>query len=118
MSRLKCDENPIVLKTFTFAVSAAKYCHILKKDKNFPLSKQLFKSSTPIGANMREAQNAESKADFIHKFKIAVKEVNESKYWLAFFKELYDHEELTILQTQLTEIQKIVNKIILTSKKA
>ena len=118
MSRLKSDENPIVLKTFAFAVSAAKYCQILQTNKNFPLANQLFKSSTSIGANVREAQNAESKADFIHKFKIAVKEVDETEYWIALCKELYDHDELTDLKEQLTEIQKIINKIISTSKKA
>jgi hypothetical protein len=63
MSRLKADENPIVLKTFAFAVSTAKYCQTLQKDRNFPLSNQLFKSSTSIGKNVREAQNAESKTD-------------------------------------------------------
>jgi four helix bundle protein len=118
MSRLKADENPIVLKTFAFAVSTAKYCQTLQKDRNFPLANQLFKSSTSIGANVREAQNAESKADFIHKFKIAVKEVDETEYWLALCKELFEHEELTVLQTQLIETQKIINKIISTSKKA
>jgi hypothetical protein len=86
MSRLKADENPIVLKTFAFAVSVAKYCQTLQKDRNFPLSNQLFKSSTSIGANVREAQNAESKVDFIHKFKIAVKGVDETEYWLAWCK--------------------------------
>ena len=75
MSRLKADENPIVLKTFSFAVNAARYCQLLQKNKDFPLANQLFKSSTSIGANVREAQNAESKADFIHKFKIAIKDL-------------------------------------------
>lgn len=117
MSRLKADENPIVLKTFSFAVNAARYCQILQKNKDFPLANQLFKSSTSIGANVREAQNAESKADFIHKFKIAIKEVDETEYWLALCTELYHHAELPALTEQLIEIQKIINKIISTSKK-
>ena len=75
MSRLKADENPIVLKTFSFDVNAARYCQLLQKNKDFPLANQLFKSSTSIGANVREAQNAESKADFIYKFKIAIKDL-------------------------------------------
>lgn len=118
MSRLKAEENPIVLKTFSFAVNAARYCQILQENKNFPLANQLFKSSTSIGANVKEAQNAESKADFIHKFKIAIKEVDETEYWLALCKALYDHKELESLNEQLIEIQKIINKIISTSKKA
>lgn len=117
MKKFPADENPIVLKTFSFAVNAARYCQQLQKNKDFPLANQLFKSSTSIGANTREAQNAESKADFIHKFKIAIKEVDETQYWLALCKELYDHPELIGLNEQLTEIQKIINKIISTSKK-
>lgn len=117
MPRLPNTENPVVLKTFSFAVNAARYCKILRNSKEFPLANQLFKSSTSIGANVREAQNAESKADFIHKFKIAIKEVEETEYWLALCAELYDHTELSALKDQLTEIQKIINKIISTSKK-
>lgn len=117
MKKFPANENPIVLKTFTFAVNAARYCQLLQKNKDFPLANQLFKSSTSIGANVREAQNAESKADFIHKFKIAIKEVDETEYWLALCTELYHHPELVALNEQLTEIQKIINKIISTSKK-
>ena len=117
MSRLPNSENPIVLKTFFFAVNATRYCKVLRNNKDFPLANQLFKSSTSIGANVREAQNAESTADFIHKFKIAIKEVDETEYWLALCTELYDHTELSALKEQLIEIQKIINKIISTSKK-
>jgi four helix bundle protein len=98
-------------------VNAARYCKTLQNNRDFPLANQLFKSSTSIGANVREAQNAESKADFIHKFKIAIKEVDETEYWLALCAELYQHAELTVLREQLIEIQKIINKIISTSKK-
>ncbi len=117
MPRLETSENPIVLKTFSFAVNAARYCETLQNSRHFALANQLFESSTSIGANVREAQNAESKADFIHKFKIAIKEVDETEYWLALCAELYQHTELPILQEQLIEIQKIINKIISTSKK-
>jgi len=117
MVRLLPSQNPIVLKTFAFAVNTARYCRILQNTRDFALANQLFKSSTSIGANVREAQNAESKADFIHKFKIAIKEVDETEYWLALCSELYDHSELTVLTEQLIEIQKIINKIISTSKK-
>ena len=117
MRNFPADENPIVVKTFSFAVNAARYCQLLQKNKDFPLANQLFKSATSIGANTREAQNAESKADFIHKFKIAIKEVDETDYWLALCAELYNHPELVDLKVQLIEIQKIINKIISTSKK-
>lgn len=117
MKKFPADENPIVQKTFSFAVNAARYCQTLQKNKAFPLANQLFRSSTSIGANVREAQNAESKADFIHKFKIAIKEVDETEYWLALCSELHGHQEVIALSEQLTEIQKIINKIIATSKK-
>lgn len=83
---------------------------MLQQNRDFPLTNQLFKSSTSIGANVREAQNAESRADFIHKFKIAIKEVDETEYWLALCTELYQHTELTALADQLIDIQKIINK--------
>ena len=108
MKRFPADENPIVLKTFSFGVNAARYCQLLQKNRDFSLANQLFKSSTSIGANTREAQNAESKADFIHKFKIAIKEVDETEYWLALCTELYHYPELVSLSEQLTEIQKII----------
>jgi four helix bundle protein len=65
--------------------------------KKFALSNQFFKSGTSIGANAREAQNAESKADFVHKFKISAKEVEETEYWLLLCqhsKKLPDTTEL------------------------
>lgn len=68
-------DNIIVDKTFTFAVSILKFCQILQEERHFVISNQLLKSGTSIGANTREVQNAESKPDFIHKFKIAIKEV-------------------------------------------
>lgn len=117
MSRLLTDENPILLKSFSFAVKTARYTKTLQNNKDFILANQLFKSATSIGANVKEAQNAESRADFIHKFKIAMKEADESEYWLHLCKELYQHEELPQLIDELTEIRKIINKIIASSKK-
>jgi len=74
------------------------------------------KSGTSVGANIREAQNAESKADFIHKFKISAKEIEESFYWLELCKFSENYPETDILIDQLTNISRIVNKIIITSK--
>lgn len=74
-------ENVIIKLTFQFALDIIKYCENLQESKKFVIANQLLKSGTSIGANIREAQNAESKADFIHKFKIAVKEIEETIYW-------------------------------------
>lgn len=75
-------DNVIINLTFDFGLKIIEFCEELDRLKKFALSNQLFKSGTSIGANAREAQNAESKADFIHKFKIAAKEADETEYWL------------------------------------
>jgi len=76
------SDNIIVKQTFDFALRIISFCELLDEKKKWALSGQLFRSGTSIGANVREAQNAESKADFIHKFKIAAKECEETTYWL------------------------------------
>jgi four helix bundle protein len=72
--------NPILDKTFQFSLDIIAFCEILEENKKFVVSNQLLKSGTSIGANVIEAQNAENKADFIHKMKIAAKEANEANY--------------------------------------
>jgi four helix bundle protein len=75
-------ENLIVKLTFEFALEIISYSEEIRKTNRFEMASQVFRSSTSIGANIREAQNAESKADFIHKFKISAKETDELQYWL------------------------------------
>lgn len=72
-----------------------------------------------MGANVREAQNAESKNDFIHKFKLAAKEIDATEYWLLLCKECYsfDEEKITGVLEKLKNINRIVAKIISTTKK-
>lgn len=82
------------------------------------IANQLLKSGTSIGANVREAQNAESKADFIHKMKIAAKEADETKYWLELTKHSQNYPFNESLLKQITEIEKVLSKIISTSKKS
>lgn len=73
-------DNLIVDLTFKFSLAILDFCDVLENDKRYILARQLLKSGTSIGANVREAQNAESKSDFIHKFKIAAKEADETEY--------------------------------------
>ena len=75
-------DNIIVNKTIEFSIAIINYCGLLEQHRRFVISKQLLRSATSIGANVFEAQNAESKADFIHKMKIAAKETSETLYWL------------------------------------
>lgn len=88
----------------------------MKGKKKIVIARQLLKSGTSIGANVREAQNAESKADFIHKIKIAAKEADETEYWMLLCKlsDSYPYEEQ--LHQNLMELIKILSKIISTSK--
>jgi four helix bundle protein len=110
-------ENVIINLTFEFALKIIDFCEDLDGLRKFALSNQLFKSGTSIGANAREAQNAESKADFIHKFKISAKEVDETEYWLLLCKHSRKLPDSTHLLTELEPIKKIISKIIGTSKR-
>ena len=109
-------ENIIIKLTFQFALDIIKYCEVLQENKKYVIANQLLKSGTSIGANIREAQNAESKADFIHKFKISAKEIEETIYWLELckFSDNYPNPEDLIIQ--INNVSRIVNKIIITSK--
>lgn len=110
-------ENIIVEKTFQFALRIVAFCEMLEEKKKYVIARQLLKSGTSIGANTREAQNAESKADFIHKLKIAGKEADETEYWLLIckFSPSYPFEEQLLADVQ--ELIKILSKIIGTSKR-
>ncbi|MCO5936097.1 four helix bundle protein [Mucilaginibacter sp. RB4R14] len=87
--------NLIVELTFNFSLKIIAFTEVLESQKNFNLANQLFRSGTSIGANVREAQGAESKVDFRHKCKIAYKEAQETEYWLMLCKhvENYPFEE-------------------------
>lgn len=82
------------------------------------ISKQLLRSGTSVGANVRESEHAESKADFIHKLSIALKEANETEYWLDLLKETDYLNELEYLSIQenIKEILKLLVSIIKTTK--
>jgi len=111
------DSNVIVEKTFEFAVGIVEFSKKLREKKEFDLSSQIFRSGTSIGANVHEAQNAESRADFIHKMKIAAKECEEIIFWLQLCERsnhLIDNQKLT---KEAREIKKILNAIIGTSKR-
>ena len=75
---MRDDKDNLIIKlTFDFALKIIAYSELIRQSNRFEMASQIFKSGTSIGANIREAQNAESKADFIHKFKISAKEADE-----------------------------------------
>ncbi len=108
--------NVIVDKSVDFSLTIINYCEVLEQGNKFVIARQLLRSSTSIGANIFEAQNAESKADFIHKMKVAAKEASETLYWLILCDKSkhYNFDKKYI--DDLTEIIKILSKIISSSK--
>ena len=110
-------ENIIVKLTFEFAIQIIEFVDMLEAKKKYVVGRQLLKSGTSIGANVREAQNAESKADFIHKMKIAAKEVDETEYWLMICKESKNYPYDDSLINSIKNIKLIISKIISTSKR-
>ena len=113
---MEAKENVIIKLTFQFALEIVRYCEDLELTKKFVIANQLLKSGTSIGANVREAQNAESKADFIHKFKIAAKEADETEYWLMLCRESPHYPDPGARLEELQGIERIISKIISSSK--
>ena len=106
-------------KSFGFAVSIVNLNkHLQEQKREFVLSKQLLRSGTSIGANIRESDNAESKADFIHKFAIDQKECDETIYWLELLNATgyLAESEFSSITNDAVELLKIIRSIILTTK--
>jgi four helix bundle protein len=114
--RLEGNDNIILKKTIEFSLAIIEYAELLESNKKYIIARQLLKSATSIGANVHEAQNAESKIDFIHKFKISAKEIEETKYWLILCQHSKSYPECKYLIDDLYAIEKIITKIISTSK--
>ena len=112
-------ENVIKEKSFLFAIEIVSLYKVLAERKEFVLSKQLLRSGTSIGANVRESEHAQSKADFIHKLSIALKEANETEYWidLLFETKYLSQTEFDIIKPKIVELLKLLTSIINTSKK-
>jgi four helix bundle protein len=113
------SENITLKKTFTLAVEAVKFCRELQSQhKEYIISKQLMRSATSVGAMLREAQGAESKVDFIHKMSIALKEANETEYWIELLKatDSIDGLNITPLETTLKECVRLITASVKTAK--
>ena len=108
--------NIIEVKSFEFAVDVVKLTRKLRSEGiEFALLNQLLRSGTSIGANVSEAQNAQSKPDFISKMSIALKEARETRYWLKLLKEACNIQSIELL-SQIDEIINILTKIVKNSK--
>lgn len=112
-------KNELLEVTFNLALLIIAYSEELEKARKYVIARQIMRSGTSIGANSREAQGAESRADFIHKLKIAYKEAQETEYWLLLCQESQTYpnpgEDLV---SHLKSSLKLIGKIISTSKKS
>ncbi|MFK7001044.1 four helix bundle protein [Flavobacterium oreochromis] len=112
-------KNVIKDKSFLFAIRMVKmYKHLTEVKREYIMSKQLLRSGTAIGALIRESEHAESKADFVHKLAISLKEANETEYWLLLLKETeyIDENEFESIIYDIRELLKLLIAIIKTSK--
>ena len=113
-------ENVLKDKSLLFALRIVNAYKFLTKEKNeFVLSKQLLKSGTSIGALVREAEFAQSTLDFINKMSIALKETNETEYWLILLNksEYIDDNGFASIKKDCQELLKLLISTINTSKK-
>lgn len=112
-------ENIIEVKSFNFAKRIIKlYKYLISEKKEFILSKQLLRSGTSIGANIREARYGASKADFKNKLKIALKEASESEYWIELLEDEYiTKEQSNSLKKDVVELIKLLTSITKTMDK-
>ena len=113
-------ENTVQEKSFQFAIRIVNLCKYLQSEqKEYILSKQLMRSGTSIGANIAEAQQAQSKADFVHKVSIALKEAYETNYWirLLYATQYLSDKEYESIINDCAEMEKLLIAITKTAKK-
>ena len=112
-------ENIVETKSFNFAVRIVNlYKYLTDTKKEYVLSKQLLRSGTSIGANVAEAEQAQSKPDFVSKMNIALKETSETKYWIKLLHvtEFLSEKESNSLLADCVELEKLLVSIIKSSK--
>ena len=112
-------EGAILTKSMDFAVRIVNLCkYLCNEKKEFVLSKQLLRSGTSIGANVREGSYGQSKADFVAKMSIALKETSETSYWLELLNktEYLSDEQYQSIKTDCEEILKLLTSIVKNSK--
>jgi four helix bundle protein len=117
MQKELLDTNPVVKLSFNFSLKLILYCEQLENARKFVIMNQLLRAGTSICANIMEAQNPESKDDFIHKMKVAAKEADETQYWLILCDRTQGYPDCKELISKLEEIQKILTKIIASSRR-
>ena len=111
--------GPLLQKSKQFAIRIIRFCSFLQKEKGeFVISKQILRSGTSIGANARESNNAQSTADFINKLSIALKEADETAYWmeLLYESDIIDQQQFDSMYIDLKELIALLTSSIKTCK--
>jgi four helix bundle protein len=112
-------ENLVMIKSYAFALRIIKlYKYLITQQKEYVLSRQILRSGTAIGALVKEAEHAQSKADFLNKMNIALKEANETEYWLMLLKdsEYIDEKSFHSIQEESIALLKLLASIVKTTK--
>ena len=114
------NQNVVMNKSYAFALRIIKlYQYLTAEKKEYVLSKQILRSGTGVGALIKEAEHAQSKADFINKMNIALKEANETEYWLMLLKDsqYIDEKSFQSIHPENVELIKLLASIVKSSKK-
>jgi len=117
--RSQLPKGPLWEKSFAFALRVVKLVrHLQQEKREYVLSKQVLRSGTAIGALVREAEHAQSKADFINKMSIALKEANETDYWIDLLhqSDIITQESHESIHPDIQELIKLLVSIVKTSK--
>ncbi len=110
------DKNILRNKSYQFAIRMVKLSQYLQMEKKeFVLSKQILRSGTAIGALIREAEYGQSKLDFIHKMSIALKEANETEYWINLLKDT-EYIDEKLFQSLVNDCQELLRLLIASIK--
>jgi four helix bundle protein len=116
---VRMKPNPLRDKSYLLAIQIINLCRdTIQYRKEFIISKQLMRAGTSIGANISEAEYAQSKADFIYKMSIALKEASETEYWLNIYKDtdFIDETNFKYLESQVKEILRMLISTVKTTK--
>ena len=112
-------ENPAKAKSYAFALRVVNlYKHLCAQEREYVLSKQVLRSGTSIGANITEGNRAQSRMDFVHKLSVALKEADETEYWLSLLRDsqYITVEQANSLLADCSELQKILTSSLKTAK--
>jgi four helix bundle protein len=114
--RKEYENNPVVKHSIELSLMMIKFVKQLEDDKKYIIARQILRSGTAVGASIIEAQSAESKADFIHKLKIADKEAHETWYWLYLCEQSDNYAFNPEVRNKLDEVMRLLNAIIKNTK--